>query len=402
MRSVKPIEWRKLSIAILALISISVCVTAQSTPDEAERAKAFDLYRNGKVSEALPLFEKLTAANPWDREAVEALGYLVLGSAVYAADPAARKAARIRGRELLLRAQQLGADSPLLKSTLAGLPADGGDDVSFSAQKEVNDAMREGEEAFANRNYEKAIALYGHALLFDPKQYEAAVFTGDAYFQLGNPTLAGDWYAKAIAIDPNRETAYRYWGDVLMKSGKMLEARDKFLEAYIREPYSRLTQSSFVDWGSRNNVELAHPEIQIPTSVTPENGNVTINLDPGLLKNDKDPGLAAWLMYGVVRASWAKSDFAKEYPEEKTYRHSLKEEAAALRAVAQSIIANKKVDKLKLDPSLQILVKLETDGLIESYILLARPDQGIVEDFVTYRNANIDKLRRYVMSYILK
>ena len=393
-----------LLLFILLICSLNVTPSlAQTTQADTQREHAFELFRNGKVSEALPLFEKLAKDNPWDRDVLEALGYLTLGQAVYAPDEAARKASRLRGRDLLLRAQQLGANGPLLKSTLATVPPDGGDDVSFSSRKEVDDAMREGEAAFANREYQKSIQSYQHALAIDPKLYEAVVFTADAYFQLGQFETAGEWYAKAIAVDPNRETAYRYWGDVLMKQGKIIESRDKFIEAYIREPYSRLTQASLVAWGNQNHIDLAHPEINIPTSVSQEDGgNTTINLDPNLFKKEKDPAAAAWMYYGLVRASWPKANFAKEYPQEKSYRHSLKEEAAALRGVVEAINNNKDVDRKKLDGSLQNLLQLEKDGLLEAFILMAMPDNGIARDFLAYRNVNIDKLRRYVVSYVLK
>ena len=393
-----------MKVALLLLItlftagSISPCVAQ----DDSERDQAFELFRTGRVSDALPLFEKLAKSNPWDRDVLEALGYLVLGQAVYAPDASARKVARLRGRDLLLRAQQLGANSPLLKSTLATIPADGGDDVSFSSRKEVDDAMREGEAAFANRDYQKAIQGYQHALAVDPRLYEAAVFTADAYFQLGRHEAAGEWYAKAIAIDPNRETAYRYWGDVLMKQDKMAEARDKLIEAYIRDPYNRLTQASLVAWGRANKSTLAHPEVEIPTSVSHgDGGNTTINLDANLFKKEKDPGAAAWIYYGLVRAGWTKK-FATEYPQEPRYRHSLKEEVAALRAVVEALNNNKEVNRNKLDASLKNLLSLENDGLLEAFVLLAMPDDGIVRDFVTYRNTNIEKLRRYVVSYVLK
>src|ERR1700754_2244471 len=96
------------TLALFAAGAISPCFAQ----DESEREKAFELFRNGKVSEALPIFEKLTKANPWDRDVLEALGYLVLGQAVYAPDANARQAARLRGRDLLIRAQQMGANSP--------------------------------------------------------------------------------------------------------------------------------------------------------------------------------------------------------------------------------------------------------------------------------------------------
>jgi hypothetical protein len=107
------------------------------------------------------------------------------------------------------------------------------------------------------------------------------------------------------------------------------------------------------------------------------------------------------MYYGLVRASWTKK-FATEYPQEPRYRHSLKEEVAALRAVVEALNNNKEVNRNKLDASLKNLLSLENDGLLEAFVLLAMPDDGIVRDFVTYRNTNIDKLRRYVVSYVLK
>jgi tetratricopeptide (TPR) repeat protein len=396
----RPAGFALIACALMVGLATCVVVSARSQ-DDGERKRAFQLYREGKVAEALPVFEKLASANPWDRDVVETLGFLVLSQAVYTKDPVARKAARLRGRELLLRAQELGANDPLLSNSIAGIPPDGGDDVSFSAKKEVDDAMREGEAAFANQDFAKAIELYQRALLFDPQQYAAALFTGDAYFQLGKHGQAGEWYAKAIAIDPDRETAYRYWGDSLMKQGKMTEAREKFIEAFIAEPYNRLARAGFVNWGERNKITIAHPQIEIPTSVTPlENGKMTISLDPKVLSKGKDPAGTAWMMYGLVRASWATNNFSKEYPEEKVYRHSLKEEAAALRAVVHALPKREKQVK-ELDPSLRTLIKLDSDGLLEAYILLAMPDEGIAHDFTSYRQGNVDKLRRYVVSYLL-
>jgi tetratricopeptide (TPR) repeat protein len=261
--------------------------------------------------------------------------------------------------------------------------------------------MREGEAAFAKHDFTKAIELYQVALLFDPQQYAAALFTGDAYYQMNEPAKAGDWYAKAIAINPDRETAYRYWGDVLVKQGKVMEARDKFVEAFIAEPYSRLARAGFINWAEKNNVTLMHPQIVIPTGVTPlKNGQMTITLDPKTLDDKKDPSGAAWVMYGLVRASWQTDSFAKEFPQEKAYRHSLKEEAAALRAVVEAL-PKKEKDAKKLDTSLQNLVKLEHEGLLEAYVLLAMPDEGISRDFAAYRKGNVDKLRRYVVEYLL-
>jgi tetratricopeptide (TPR) repeat protein len=350
----------------------------------------------------LPLFEKLAAANPQDRAVIGNLGMLVFTQSAYLKDPAERKKARKRGRELLLQAQKLGADDPLLNALVASIPPDGGNDGSFSPKKEVDEAMHEGEAAFAKGDFPKARESYQRALLLDPTLYEAALYIGDVYFKSADQLRAGEWFARAIEINPDRETAYRYWGDSLMKQGRVSEAGDKFVEAYIAEPYSRLARAGFINWGQRVNINLGHPRVDLPASVKKRSEKeTTITLDPNLLKKDDKSGSSvAWMTYGIVRAGWPEAEFAKQYPNEKTYRHSLKEEAAAMRA-ALKVLDEQKGGANNIDPSLQVIRKLEKDGLLEAFILLALPDEGIAKDYPAYRKTNVENLRRYVKQYVL-
>ena len=384
-------------LKILGILLFSLTVVAQVD----ERTSAFQLYKDGKYTEALPLFEKLAAASPNDRDVIEAFAIMTAAQTVYLKDPDTRKQARIRGRELLLRAQKLGANNPLIPWMLeAVVPENGADNSTFSTKKEVDDAMREGEEAFASGNLPKALEMYKRALVLEPKLYEAALFIGDVYFKSADHANAAEWYGRAIAMEPDRETAYRYWGDSLMKQGRFTEAGDKFVEAYLAEPYSRLTRAGFLNWGEKAHIELAHPRVDVPTNVTSKDKDTTITLDPNVLaKNDKTGAPAAWMAYGIIRASW-QTEFAKQYPNEKTYRHSLKEEAAALRGALEAL-KNQKLDPKNVDPSLQTLQKLDKEGLLECFVLLALPDAGIAQDFADYRKANLEKLRRYVKDYVL-
>jgi predicted ATPase len=61
--------------------------------------------------------------------------------------------------------------------------------------------------------------------------------------------------------------------------------------------------------------------------------------------------------------------------------------------------ADKKVTTLSL--SLRKLKKLNDEGLLEAYILLARPDNGIASDQPAYLKEYRDKLRRYVVEYVM-
>jgi hypothetical protein len=47
------------------------------------------------------------------------------------------------------------------------------------------------------------------------------------------------------------------------------------------------------------------------------------------------------------------------------------------------------------------LIELYDKGLLEPYILLAIPDAGIAKDHVAYLEKNRDKLRQYVMEYVV-
>ena len=390
----------------LILLLISCPVLHAQQQEDPDRRRALQLYKDGKLAEALPEFERLAVTYPQDPVIIETLGVLVITQTYSLHDAPARKAGRKRGRDLLVSAEKLGANDTLIKSFLEMIPEDGGDDPTFSNRKEVDDAMREGEAAFSKHDFTRAIEMYQRALLFDPKLYEAAVFLGDVYFVSAEQRKAGEWFARAVAINPDREIAYRYWGDSLMKQGRVTEAGDKFVEAYIAEPYNRTAvQGGLAAWAQRVNVTLAHPAVQIPTNVTAKgDGQTTINLDPSILGGDKNGAGAAWMTYGLVRASWS-TEFAKQYPDEKAYRHSLKEEVAAMRAAVKVVAESlEKKDEKKIaqpDPSLETIAKLDREGLLEAFILLAIPDRGIVQDFTEYRRSNVDKLRRYVNQYVM-
>src|SRR5829696_1017231 len=48
------------------------------------------------------------------------------------------------------------------------------------------------------------------------------------------------------------------------------------------------------------------------------------------------------------------------------------------------------------------LKKLDEDGLLEAYVLMALPDQGIAQDHPAFLKQHRDKLRRYAMECVVK
>lgn len=394
-----PQPLQSLALILAVFVSLLSCpsVGLSQTNYKADRERALQLFSDSKLTEALPLLEKLAKEKPTDAEVTFGLGFCLLAKANTDPSVAARKEGRKRAREILVRAQELGFSHPLLHSLLEAFRPDGEKVETFSDNKQADQAMQIGEAAFVQGDFDQALAQYKKALEFDPRLYEAALFVGDMYNKKGEPELGSEWFAKAVAINPYRETAYRYWGVGLVKQGKMLEARDKFIEAYITEPFNRLAVNNLVEWGNANEITVDHPQIDIPANVATNDGKTNITIDDRALtkKNDRS---AAWMMYALKRSLWANEKFAKTYPAEKTYRHSLAEEVDGLRA-ALSTVGNESA--IKLEPSLAVLWKLNEAGLLESYVLLAQSDQGIARDYPEYLKTNRDKLRRYVVEYVL-
>lgn len=397
---------------IMLLALNSNILLAQSTDEfVADRDRAIALVNENKYAQALPILEKLAADKRADGQIFLGLGltHWRMQEAVFN-DQVKWKQTRLKAREAFLKARELGTSIPEIDLIIASIRADGGDKTA-SDNPQAQTASEAALEAFTSGDYKKAAAEYEKAAMLDPTWYEAALYAGNSFYAQKNYDKAAVWFAKAIAIDPNRETAYRYWADGLMNSGKNKEAEDKFTDAIIAEPYSSAAWRGLNQYAGRNNIQLAHPKIVVPVDFSAKgdgNTNITLSID-SLMGSKKDDGSAGWMMYGISRSNWQtgkdgklSEKFAAAYPNERVYRHSLAEETDALRMVL--VLSKDKEGKKakKLEPSVAKLKKLDEEGLLESYILFARSDAGIKQDYAAYRQNNRDKLKRYLTEYVMK
>ncbi len=392
---------------MLALVPVVLgLLVAQTLLTDADRQHALQLCDEQKFVQALPLLEQLAAERPKDMVVMERLGVAVLDNASGFTDPEARKRERLHARKILLQAKALGDNSNLLQILLQGLPEDGSTSA-FAENPEVEGVMRGAEAAFGRGDLQQALDGYTKAFALAPNLYAAPLFAGDALFKMHEHAKACEWYARAAEVDPNRETAYRYWGDALMAMGEPGQARSKFIEAIVAEPYQRKSWVGVEQWAGRNKLSLSFPKIaspqnpvSAPSTGTDGKTHINVNIDPALLggKGGDQDGRSAWFIYPLNRATWVMTRFAKEFPAEKEYRHTLKEEAESLHMVATQA-RTKKVKQLA--PDLALLVKLDDEGLVEAYVLFAVADRGISQDYAGYRAANRDKLRRYLDEYVV-
>ena len=216
--------------------------------------------------------------------------------------------------------------------------------------------------------------------------------------------LPAPWFARAIAIDPNRETAYRYWGDAIVRYSNDPEAaKNKFIDAIVAEPYNKYAWQGLQQWAVREKAVIVPPKIDLPEAplVDAKNPNTTnITIDAGTFDEKKNPGGFAWMMYSMVRATYRGDTFKKNFPEEKEYRHTLKEEDAALSVVA-STIEEKKIHKDKLDDSLRNLLEVSDAGMLDCWILINGADEGITQDYPAYRDAHRQLLHDYIARFVV-
>ena len=402
-RSINKLTDLLAAVLFLTFVFGSNSVFAQTTGSfAAERERAVKLVNENKYSEALPLLEKLAAAKEADGQIFLGIGlsYWRLQDTV-AKDKSEWKQMRLKAKQGFLKARELGVSVPEIDLLVASIKADGGD-KNQSDNPQARAAMEEAFPAFAAKDYKKAAAAYQKAATLDPAHYEAALYTGNSFYALKDYDKAGVWFAKAIVIEPNRETAHRYWGDAFMNGGKNKEAEGKFLDAVIAEPYSSAAWKGLIYFAERNNIKMAHPKINNPVRVSFDgNGNAKMDMNGESIIAGKDDGTLAWTGYGLTRSLWRKEKFARAFPNEKNYRHSLMEEADALRSVLALAEEKKSIIK-NLSPDLAALKALNNAGLLEAYILLTRADAEIKIDYAAYRQNNREKLKRYLAEFVVK
>jgi tetratricopeptide (TPR) repeat protein len=365
------------------------------------RQNAITLYHQGKMVQAMPLFENLCTLYPKDNAMWEAWGMATLGYADTLSDADQRKETRLLARTRLMKAKELGDNSNLLQSVLPMIPEDGGE-RSFSDTKQVDDIMQHAEADFSRGDYDKAKDGYLQALILEPKNYAAALFMGDLYFKQHENGSAGEWFARAVEIDPNRETAYRYWGDSLSTMGKNVDAREKFIQAIVAEPYNSRSLMGLNQWAQRLKIRLNWVRLQDKSQAMPgANGGVNLTIDNSTQKDD--PGLSAWIAYSGARLQWQKETFKKEFPSESQYRHTMREEVDALHVMVTVITGQKDYEKNQneFDPALVQLVKIDQSGFLEPFALLNRADKEIARDYVAYREAHRDTIYRYFDEFVV-
>jgi len=387
-------------LIVLLILCASIHLVAQTGGDlsyQTKRQKASELFEQGKRLEALPLLEELVKTNPSDSTMLVVLAACLVEHAATLPDQEGGGKERLRARELLDRAWDLGNHSTLamnLTQLLKQLPESGA--IKFSDNPQVDQAMRAGEAAFSRRDFDEAFKNYSKALELEPGNYSAALFIGNTYDKQNEFAKGAEWYERAIQLDPNVETAYRYYADMLAKKGDMAEARLMLIHAAVAEPYNRIVWRELHAWAALNHTRITEVFVGVPAEHTEHRPELP---DTSAISQ----------AYREVRVRWQTGgEFKSRFPEEKEYRHSLPEESEALAAAAKNLekLNSANSDKnfaewIRSDQSLSLLLKLYQAGSIEPYVLFSLGDAGIARDYEGFRAKNRSRLEEYLDKFVV-
>lgn len=394
-------NFSRLTVNLLSTLFLLAFLTAQPSAQTeskfsgSDRARALELIKQNRYLDALPLLEKAAQTEPTDPDFWAEYSIAIYYRAMTLNEPEARRREMLAARAIAVKARKLGSNHPRVVEMLEKVPEDGWSG-KFADDPKVDAALREAENLFHRGEYDKAFVAYERAHKLDPQNYEAPLFAGDCFYSKKEYAKAEPWFAKAVAIDPNREIAFRFWGDALMHQGKTKEAGERYIEAVIAEPFLRTTWDGLQRWAADGGNGWS------PTPVVPPGGKAfgEIAFDESLLK--VEDGTNNWQLYKKVREAWKNGQFKKEFPGAAEYRHSLREETAALRAVAEAAKKDFQTGKTKvLHKSLENLIKINDAGLLEAYVLFPRVNGEIAEDYEDYRQNNRDKLRRFLAEFLV-
>ncbi|MDH4108190.1 MAG: tetratricopeptide repeat protein [Gammaproteobacteria bacterium] len=167
-----------------------------------------------------------------------AFGFAVFAAtrAYYAAEPAEPMADSVVVRD----------SAPVWSDSFAagGLPVVPPPASGLSLSSDPVEMSRQADEAFGNRQYERAAELYQRLLALDPSNVELHNNLGLTLHYVGRSDEALTWLEQGIAKDPTHQRIWLTLGFVSAQTGNVERARDALQSAVRMDPASPVGQSA--------------------------------------------------------------------------------------------------------------------------------------------------------------
>jgi hypothetical protein len=178
--------------------------------------------------------------------------------------------------------------------------------------------------------------------------------------------------------------------------GKSAQARVKYIDAIVADPYNNRAWSGLNQWAQRAKVTLNWVRLQDKAKFVFTAAGPKLALDPSF--HTEDPMFKPWMVYYGRRLEWPQRKFKQQFPNEAQYRHTLSEEADGLHLM---VVALSQPNISSVDPALASLIKIDQAGFLEPFALLNRADKEITQDYVPYRAAHREIIYRYFDEFVV-
>src|SRR5258706_8884831 len=112
LHATKLLRFFILSIVLCtSIVGLILSANAQAEDPAAMKARAMDLLHAQRMTEALPLFEKLAVSLPKDPDVQLNLGFSLMGQAANTTDATERRQLRVRARNAFVKSKELGNEN---------------------------------------------------------------------------------------------------------------------------------------------------------------------------------------------------------------------------------------------------------------------------------------------------
>lgn len=129
-----PKQRPQLVVLVLAVALVVAVPCFADNHYEADKQRAYALFRDHRLEEAIPILEKLLGKKPEDRAVIELLATSLASYLVTLPEGSEdRREAALRSRQLAELAKQMGSELAMMDLILDSIPADGNVVISFSA-----------------------------------------------------------------------------------------------------------------------------------------------------------------------------------------------------------------------------------------------------------------------------
>ncbi|MEL7369245.1 MAG: tetratricopeptide repeat protein [Myxococcota bacterium] len=248
--------------------------------------------------------------------------------------------------------------------------------------------FREADLAFAAKEFDAALALYGEAVSRAPGYFKGHTFLGNTQFFLGEYDKAEQSFLRALELNPLDYQAYMFLGQTYVEQGRSQLAKRALIHAFMLNRANPVVQRglrrALAPFQQRIRHDRLSPRIRIGRD---DKGHVHLQLD-------KQRGMR-WLALATCLACWAyEDDCNRRGPESEDPLHLSMYRECLINQAASIAIRNDQSRGVSANE--RILLSAIEDGFLDAIVIWEVVAQRLPAVVLLLP----DRLRSSILDYI--